>query len=1071
VLGFGFDQAILKLDGPEEPQIQVPSVQLFISPPAIQALQMHGNANNLLIGLGANGGVSGDFTLAQDRGAVMPARPSFIDHLSTHLHLDRSNVVLLVISGQVNFKMAVTDHVVGLDSVEGPDVVDFTLGLVLDTGWRASLLIGAEQGQGFLWRTRGTQASLPRDTLGAFAAFAPLLNSAIAGASGGDIVDLVLGAGMASALAGSGVVHSQSVTLYGGELVASQQGGVTQAFLFFDVETEVSVDAQVIATTHPIKIRQKAIGVRLDFGSGLHPVFDTGRGYNLDLSDPGLFKVQPDFLSDILQPDRPRMSRSSPLNLELDLVPRLDLGVVKVDKTSVRIPIESNDLPSLTGLGVSLDVPGLMHGSGYLQFTNAGFFGQLDATLASLGVRVNAELVLSKIPPDTAGFLATLEIDFPIPIILGTSGLGIFGFLGLFGMHYRRNMGENETVLNWYKRAGGDLTKVDPSLSLWATQVNHWALGLGVVLGTMEGGFLLNLKGALVIELPGPEVLIFMNASVLWPRPGLGGTGDMGTLLAVITFSPTEFMIGLAINYNIEPLLEIYIPVQARFAGIDDWSLDLGTIQEMVTVKFLFTLRVSGYLMIHGKGIRDIPLLPKNVYPVAAGVRAAMTWGPEDIGLYLKVAAQADVGISFKPFLITGQMSISGELQLFIIGIEVSANAKIKITSSSFYVFAEVCGEVDFFFFDVEGCVQLELGNPPPLPPAEPLVRAVSLHSRSPALLPGSGVDRPVDGGLGEALATGQNGDLLVVPIDTIPVIQLEMRPVVDPSCKPFGQPVDARLGPNDWVQRGGRFYRYTLKSVDISGEDAQHDPLNPLVTAGDTPNVWWDRNPALGGGQDNDVQLALLDWIPDPTPAAAQRTLDRENWLNHRWVSLCLEIARPASVLWTFLHSSFGPQRNGWTLHGIASLDQPDTFRSSDPPRLLKVTEPWRSGNPLADALARVEPARLTSGLFPGGGRGLLAPFMGDDKVIPQVQGDPRFDELFQLARLNELKGPVDSARLDLGPSVFVRLLLFVRPSAMDPADLLVQPLDSAGNITTPQIILQPNKMPARQPIYRSTC
>jgi hypothetical protein len=116
---------------------------------------MHGNANNLLIGLGANGGVSGDFTLAQDRGAVMPARPSFIDHLSTHLHLDRSNVVLLVISGQVNFKMAVTDHVVGLDSVEGPDEVDFTLGLVLDTGWRASLLIGAAQGQGFLWRTRG----------------------------------------------------------------------------------------------------------------------------------------------------------------------------------------------------------------------------------------------------------------------------------------------------------------------------------------------------------------------------------------------------------------------------------------------------------------------------------------------------------------------------------------------------------------------------------------------------------------------------------------------------------------------------------------------------------------------------------------------------------------------------------------------------------------------------------------------------------------------------------------------------------------------------------------------------
>jgi hypothetical protein len=1056
VLAFGFDQAILKLDGPEGPQIQAPSVQLFISPPAIQALQMHGNANNLFVGLGANGGVSGDFTLAQDQGAVAPARPSFIDHLSARLRLDRSAVVLLEISGQVNFRTAVTDHVAGLDGVEGPDVVICTLRLMLDTGWRVGLWIAAAEGQGFLWRTRGTQASLPRDTLGAFAAFAPLLNSATAGGSGGDIVDLALGTGVAGALAGAGVAHSNSVTLYGGEMVVSQQDATTQAFLFFDVETEVSVDAQVIATTHPIRVRQKAIGVRLDFGTGLHPVFDTGRGYNLDLSDPGLFKLQPDFLADILQPDRPRMSRSSPLNLELDLLPRLDLGVVKVDKTSVRIPIESHDLPSLTGLGVSLDVPGLMQGCGYLQFTNGGFFGQLDATLAQLGVRVTAGLALRKITPDTAGFLATLGVDFPIPIILGSTGLGIFGFLGLFGMHYRRNMAENETVLGWYRRADGDLTKVDPSL--WATQLNHWSLGLGTVLGTIEGGYLLNLKGALVIEVPGPELLIFMNASVLWPRPQQRGTSDMGTLLAVIKLSPSEFLVGLAINYNIEPLLEIYFPVEGRFAGTNDWAIDLGTIDEMVTVKFLFTLRVSGYLMIHGKGIAGIPrLLPPNAYPVAAGVRAAMTWGPEEIGLYLKVAAQADVGISFKPFLITGQMSINGELHLFIVSIEVSADAKIRITPSSFYVFAEVCGEVDFFFFSVEGCVKLELGDPPPLPPADPLVRAVSIHSRSSALLPGSGVDRPVDGSLGEALRAGDMSEPLVVPIDAIPVIQFEMRPVVDPACKPLGTPVDARVGPNDWVQRGGRFYRYILKSVDVSGEDAQHSPLNPPVTVGDRPNVWWDRSPAPGGGNDNDVQLALLDWIPDPTPAAAQRSLERDDWLKHRWGNLCVEIARPAGVLWTFLLSPFGPQSSGWTLKGIASPDPDKTFRSAQPPFLLKVTEPWRGGNLLADALPLVTPARVTGGLFPGRSRGLLAPFMGADKVTPRVQGDARFDALFELARPNELENLMDGLRVDLGPSVFVRLLLFARPSAIDAATLVLETLDSAGNKLGNRFTLKP--------------
>jgi hypothetical protein len=1083
VLGFGFDQAILKLDGPEEPQVQAPSVQLFISPPAIQALQMHGNADNLLIGLGADSGISGDFTLAQDQGAVTPAKPAFLDHLVARLRLDRSSVTRLEMSGQVNFRSAVEQHVLGLDGVEGPDSIDFTLGLVLNVGWQVGLQLRAAQGQGFLWRTHGTNASLPRDTLGAYAAFAPLLNSALSGeSSGGEIVDLALTTGMAGGMAAAGVIQAVSVTLYGAELIAHQApGGGTDLLLFFEVETEVNVKSVVIETTQPIKIRQKGIGLRLDFGGAtpLRPVFDTARGYDLDLSDPGLFKVKPDILADILQPERTRMSRGSPLNLEIDLAPRLDLGVVRVEKTSVRIPIDLASPPSLTGLGVSLEVPGLLTGGGYLQITDKGFVGNLDASLAPpLGLRVGAGLALSKIPPDAVGFLATLEVDFPLPLPLGATGLGLIGFLGLFGMHYRRNMGPDDSVLSWYKRAHGDLTQVKPEL--WEPQLKHWAFGVGAVLGTLEGGFLLNLKGALVIEAPGPQILIFMNASLLWPPPGLSGTDDMGGLLAVIEISPGRFSIGLAINYNIEPLLEISLPVQASFAGLEEWSIDVGTIKDPATVKFLFTLRVAGYLMIHGKGIQDSPLLPNGAYAVAAGIRAAFTWGPEDIGLYLKVAAQADVGISFKPFMIAGRLSISGALHLFIIGIEVSADADVLLTASSFFICAEVCGSVDFFFFEVEGCVTLKLGSQPPLPPAEPLVRGVSLHSRTPARVVGNAPDRPVDGSLGEALEVGQLGDLPVVPVDAIPAIQFEMRPAVDPGCEPLGQPLVSKLSDQDWVRRGGRFYRYTLTSIDLSAADGQGNPLNPPLGDGEAKVVWWDRNPQPGG-QDNDVQLALLNWIPDPTPVAAERTPELKKRLHERWGVLCTPVADSANALWTFQHTPFGPSRRGWTLQGTLSPDAPGARRSSDPPRRMRITEPWRSGISLADAVVQVEPARVIGGMnwrdsfdpadhhrplqLPG--RALLAPFsdqskpdLNGDHLPIRIVGDPAFDALFRLARSQPLRSLIDSLRVEIGPSVFLRMALFMRPHLRDSGALGLQTLDAQGQPNGPLIRLDPGNM-----------
>ena len=197
--------------------------------------------------------------------------------------------------------------------------------------------------------------------------------------------------------------------------------------------------------------------------------------------------------------------------------------------------------------------------------------------------------------------------------------------------------------------------------------------------------------------------------------------------------------------------------------------------------------------------------------------------------------------------LVIGKVEIRGELHLFIVSVEASADAELIIfpgtddLPGSFFVSAEVCGEVDFFFFSVSGCVKLELGSKPPkLPPAEPMVRALSLHSRSPALVKGTAGNRPVDGSLGDAAHRRKaddpwQGKVPVVPIDAIPVLQFEMRPAVDPGCKFLGQKIDPKLPANGWVRRGERYYRYTLKTMTLAAAHATRGRRSPSRSGGAT--------------------------------------------------------------------------------------------------------------------------------------------------------------------------------------------------------------------------------------------
>ena len=480
----------------------------------------------------------------------------------------------------------------------------------------------------------------------------------------------------------------------------------------------------------------------------------------------------------------------------------------------------------------------------------------------------------------------------------------------------------------------------------WTMTPGHYAFAAGVLIGTVEGGYVIHLKGIVLIEVPGPRLLLIMKADVLSAPPALK-SNQTATFLAVldIDFGRGTITIGLVAEYSIESLLKIRVPVTAFFDANEpeEWLVELGNYTDRVTVSVLDVISGSGYLMVHGNGV-SIPGLP----PIAHGLAVAtgfhiqaVLMGSKAIGLYLEVAAGFDAILGLDPFFLGGKIYVSGELRLFIVSVGASAELTVLVGKriengvevETPYVHGKVCGHVDLFFFEIEGCLELTIGaEPDKTPVPRDLVAGVTLISRSPAKVEGSGVDRSVDGKIADARDTASTGTEPVpaVPLDAIPVVLFRTAPTGDGpivmGAAAFGQ---SGVGANPWTRIGDRWWKYELLGVTLTG------PLQPA--AGKTPATWWSSAPPSDPA--DGPALALLDWLPTPHPAAVPYGEALTTQVDHRWGTVCDPPAPPAPALWTFDHQAIGPRPPGWNLHGVAWPDPPGTVRTAPVNARLDVT------------------------------------------------------------------------------------------------------------------------------------
>jgi len=941
-------------------------------------------------------------------------KPPVFRRAGLRVRLERNVLVLAELSGRLDFETdlearlrqqpGVTPASLHLQPTAAAStnpnpedgVVDFLLNVTYDPATQQlaeRLAIGAspDDRDGLLHMTNQPQTprsaeNVFKDIFGALLVMAPVINSAASAvnpSNAGDWAAVGVSLAVPVTVGGLGIFTTEKAILYGGELTLRQSVptgetvALTDAGVMFDyaVEFGVRIDALNIKTPGPVKVRYRAVGFNLHFAGGVsyQPIFDTSKGYELNLSDAGSLSL-PSPLGDLLKILSARIARVNPLTLEAEIGLKVDLGVVTVDRFKLRWPLDDPTKgPSILPTGVKVDIGKVLLGSGYVKIIEpdpsasgiggGGFEGTADVSLVSLKLRISASLGVRAIPPTNGrravAVFAGLIIELPAPIPLANTGLGIYGFSGLFAMHYKRDEQPPDgtavsPALRWLIRARGEPAKlVVDGDTLWVTELDRWSFGVGIILGTTEGGFVANLRGMLVLELPGPRILIFIKLQIVAVLPDMDEGGLNAGLLGVIDldFARMQLTLGIVADLGIGEVLRVTVPTEL-FVKLDDpriWHLYLGKHNAPATAIVLNLVRASGYFMIEGDKIENWPGTdpPSTLtgLALAAGLEAAIVLGDQSIGLYLRVAAGAHFGVSFSPKLfIAGRVYLEGELRLFIISIEAHGTLQAQVlvespTQARTFLDGEICGKVSFFFFSVEGCIRHSIGVPVNAPAPADLCRNVFLQSHAPVLTAGQGGDRPIDASLGDASHEHPDGTVTgtqpTVPIDSVPVLQFGASPTVT-GATTFTKPLvtSPQQTADGFIPvGGGREARYELKEISLS----------PTIAAGAglPPATWRTERPPDPGSADTTIDLALMSRVPTVASRALERSTELDARIDRRWKDLCTPIAPPVCVLYTFCGQQLGPSGSGWHLSGTAQPDPPGTTRSQPPPTTLGIDEP----------------------------------------------------------------------------------------------------------------------------------
>ncbi|CAN5592498.1 hypothetical protein BH23ACT7_BH23ACT7_00620 [soil metagenome] len=792
--------------------------------------------------------------------------------------------------------------------------------------WELDLLADPQDADGLVaYVLGGTGDALVRTVGGPLIAL-----PALAAAAGGRTsqTGLVLALGIGVFLQQQRVFDVQTVVWKGLRLrLEHGSAGVNRFSFAFDYGLTYHIDVDLtpfglplrMQTTTPIAIAFRNVGIDLVAGgAGVQLFYDPASGFAVDIADPGVFQLG-EGLGRLLRVDRVSSGAGSPLWLEVELGFALDVGVFEVDTLRIRLSLEGERLfePDATGevflderaidlddlevtinkLGVSVDVPGVLGGSGVLGIRDepgggTTVEGALALDFEALPVLRGLEGRMRLFERDDlrALFLA-LGVDFSPGLALGSTGMAVYGLHGVLGSNMAPS---NPVPLDWLRQPPvGSVT----SEQKWAPARGSWAFGAGATLATVfDGGFVFNLSGTLLLLIPGPRFVLAAHAQVFSPRPDVGEV--QGVLASVLLDLEHDLVtVGFDLTRRLENLVELHVPAEAFFnlADASDFHLRLGQWlpeEQRISLRVFELFDAWGYVQVEGNGLHN-GALDLDGIAVGAGARIEITWGRKRV-LYLEAFAEAHAGIQLAPLYFEGLVVVGGSLHVgpLSIGAHGELAAKARVTPPRFLVLrGKVCGSIDLWFTSITKCATFELGDgdSPTPPPENPFIEAVAVDRTS-------------------GLPIGEVDGEVIVPLDA--VFHLTFGADIADGRTPAGL---FAAHPRNQMSTE-LFYEFTLASLDLRRIGGA--AVTPATSA-------WAPYTLVAAGSTPPSQrtLRVLDWKPAAHPRQVDFATATASSLTTLVQSLCDPLLPLERRCADFDEEPLG-HRSVWLLdHGLAPV------------------------------------------------------------------------------------------------------------------------------------------------------
>lgn len=298
--------------------------------------------------------------------------------------------------------------------------------------------------------------------------------------------------------------------------------------------------------------------------------------------------------------------------------------------------------------------------------------------------------------PKIPAFIVDLGIEMKTPILLGATGLGIYGFRALLGKNYvaektAAGIPADGEWWQYYK------AKIDPDYKegIQVSKFNNkngFSLGAGVSLATAsDSGKMFSSKLFFMLSLP--DVFLFQGqAQFLKERIGLDANPDP-PFFAIIAITKQSIEAGFGVNYKLRDdgkLVTVDGVVEMGFfwGSSSAWYINVGREtpeDRRIQARILDILNMYFYLMMSNGGLR-----------LGAGVKFewAKKFGP--LSAELKAYIDTFGKISKRPRQIGGAIKMGGKVGIKVcgFGFSVSGGATLAAEASKPHLITgefEVC--------------------------------------------------------------------------------------------------------------------------------------------------------------------------------------------------------------------------------------------------------------------------------------------------------------------------------------------------------------------------------------------